>query len=183
MDHAHLMDVRQAEERLRENGDGLIRWQRPAGTQSMLEGFAFDVLQHEHRGERQLQHRIERNDMWTAQPCLGLGLGTKATQRFGLMAIRATQHLERHLAIELGVARAVDLAYAAPAQPIENQVSIDAGSGLEVLIVPAALSYRRRINAPRCDVLTQNNGVPRLHSVIGHPLRIFVYIMTGEPAL
>ena len=106
--------VRGGESRRHLRGDleGLARRQRP-GDQALAQGLALEEL---HRGEGDFAVLAEIEDrqdvrMRQRRDCLGLALETG--QRVGVGGEMRRQDLDRHLAVELGVGGAKDLAHAA----------------------------------------------------------------------
>ena len=65
---------------------------------------------------------VNRGDMWMIQRSEDLGLALETGQALSVLDEVGRQRFDRDVAVELGVAGAIDLAHAALAQPVGDLV-------------------------------------------------------------
>ena len=75
-----------------------------------------------------LAERVYRADVWVIQGGGGARLLSEARNAGRIRRDVRAQHLERHLTVEHHIARQPDLAHAAAPEPLDDFVSLDAGT-------------------------------------------------------
>ncbi len=110
------------------NLDGLARGEGSAA-QTLAKGLPIEELRHDVRLAVGGPDVVDADDVGVRQLARGLGFDLEAAQtlRIGRQARR--QRLDRHVAPEPGVARAVHLSHAAGAEEAEHFVGAEPGSG------------------------------------------------------
>ena len=88
---------------------------------------AADELHREEVDAVGLVHGMERDDVGVAQPGDGLRFALETRQALSVLGEVGGQYLERHLAVEPGVARTVHLAHATLAEQPDDLVVRERG--------------------------------------------------------
>ena len=112
MDDALLVGALEGLGYLLRDDDCLVERQRPA-LQSLAEVLAFHQLQHQEQLSARLLEAMDRRDVRVVERREQLRLAAEAGQPLGILRHLGGQHLEGHLAPELRVRGAVDLAHTA----------------------------------------------------------------------
>ena len=109
------------------NRQGFIEGDRPL-RDAVGERGALDQLHHEKRGRVVLLERVNRGDAGVIERREHLGLAGEARETIGIARKRVGQDLQRDIASERRVTRAIDLAHPAGAQQAADFVDAEAGS-------------------------------------------------------
>ena len=92
---------------------------------------ALEQLRHDVEPVALLAGVVDRDDVGVRERRDRLRLGLEAGERVGVVDEVLGQHLDRHVALEAGVARAVHLAHAAGAERRQDLVRAETGPGRE----------------------------------------------------
>ena len=111
-------------------GQRLVERQRALGD-ALGEGRPLDQLEDQHRRAARVLQAIDRPDVRVIEGRQHLRLPPEARQALGIRAVELGQDLQRDVAVELGVARPIDLAHAARAEGRLDLVGAEAGAGGE----------------------------------------------------
>ena len=91
----------------------------------MREVFALDQFHHERVNVIRLFESVNDGDVGMVERGKGLGFTFKAPEPIGVVRERDGQDLECDLAIEFGIARAIDLAHATDTQQRSDVIDAD----------------------------------------------------------
>ena len=110
--------------------DGFARRER-GSAQPAPEGLALEQLRHDVRRALVRAHVVDRQDIGMIQLTGRARLLLEAMQPARILRERLGDQLDRHLAPEPWIPRAVDLAHAAGTKPSDDLIRTDAGTGRE----------------------------------------------------
>ena len=128
---------------LRRDGQCVLERDR-AAPQSLRQILAFDQLHDEGVHITGFFKAVDVSDVRMVQRREGLGFARETCEPFGVVREAIRQNLDRHVAIEVGVPRAIDLAHAAGADQRDDFIRAEASSGRQRHDVPG---YCRSANA------------------------------------
>ena len=109
---------------------GLAHRQR-AAREPRAQRLAFEELRDDVRRTFERTELVDRRDVGVVEPAGGLGFLLEPAQAFGVQRERRGQHLDRDVALQALVARAVDLAHPSGAEEAEDLVRTELRSGGE----------------------------------------------------
>jgi hypothetical protein len=89
------------------------------------ERFAVDILQHESQTAAGFLHSMDRRNVRVIQSRQHLRLAREARQAFGIALNRFGKNLQRHVAAQLCIARAIHLSHSARTERKENLIRTD----------------------------------------------------------
>lgn len=115
---------------LARDGKGIVERQGAAGD-ALREILVLDALHHQGIEAAALLETENLRDVGMVEGRQRLRLALEAHQAIGIAGNRFGQHLQRHVAIELGVAGAIHLAHPAGSEQGDHVVGADAGAGGE----------------------------------------------------
>ena len=95
------------------------------------QGVALDQLEDQRVGLAAVLESINRRDVWMVERRQHLRLPAEAGEALRLQRECRSNHFQRDVAIELGIARAIHLAHAAGAERGENLIRAEARAGSE----------------------------------------------------
>ena len=130
MDDAALVSRFEGVSDLRRDPQRLVERDRTLGD-AVGQRRSLDQLQHECRRAVALLEPVDRRDVGMVQGGERPGLALEADDAVRVGPEHRRQNLDRHVAIELRVARAIDLAHPAAAERRHHDVSTDAQARLE----------------------------------------------------
>ena len=103
------------------DGHGLVQWYRPV-VQPIGERGPFDQLQDQRLDAVRFFETVDRADVRMIERCENVGFALEAREPVGIDGEELRKDLERDVAIELCVARTIDLAHAAGADSANDLV-------------------------------------------------------------
>ena len=118
----------ETERHLRRVVGRLAERERPVA-QPLAQRLALEQLRHDVRDIALAADVVERQDVGMAERRHGARLALEALAALGALAEVRRQHLDRHVATEPGVARAVDLAHPSRTERGRDLVGPEAGPG------------------------------------------------------
>ena len=130
VDHALLVRHLERLGDLRCDAQPVLQIERTRG-QALGERLALDELHHDVARLAVLLRPVDRRDGRVVDGRQHPGLAFEARDAGGVLRELVRQHLDRHVAAELAVARAIDLAHAADAEQVGDLVGAEAGAGRE----------------------------------------------------
>ncbi len=99
---------------------------------------------HERTYNPRLFEAVDVRDVRMVQRCEGLGFARESSQPIGIGCERLREDFERDVAIQLGIARAIDLSHAAFADRRGDVVASETGAGREGQTATKYMSGRQR---------------------------------------
>ena len=108
-----------------------LRRRTPARRDMAIETLPVDELHDEKSGAADILDREQRDDVWMIEACHHARFVLEAREPIGIGSHVGGQDLERHVAAETRVARAVDLAHSTRAERRDDVISAQASSGRE----------------------------------------------------
>jgi len=106
-------------------------WRQGAPRQPVDQDLPLEVLHHDEVDPVLGVDVVDGADVGVVQRGQRPGLELESRHPIGVRGVRPRQHLERHVALEPGVARPVDLTHPAGADRGEHRVVTERGAGLE----------------------------------------------------
>ena len=130
MDTPVLVRVRERVGERDEQRAETLEWQG-FSVQRFRQRLALDALHDDERGALDLLERVDRRDIRVVELRRRLGLPPEHLQPLGVVRDRLREHFDRDLAVQLGVAREINLAHSTLADGRENLVRAELRSDVE----------------------------------------------------